>query len=326
MQSVLLANEHLRVMVLPLGARIHGIQVNRGEGDWQQTVVGYDNLTDYQADTSYLGCTAGRYANRIAGAMFELDGQSYQLEANEGANLLHGGINGFHNQQWRIIRQHDTELTLAYHSADGEAGFPGNLDVLQTISLVDSEVHIKYWASADKPTVVNLTNHCYFNLAKHQDTRQHWLQLRAQRFVEVADTGIPTGALLKVDDTPFDFSTSTEIAKQLSSHHPQLAQFEGFDHNFEIHKNKHSALQDVAVLYAPDTDLSLVVATTQPGLQFYSGQYLSAPFQAHQGICLEAQQFPDAPNQPNFPITRVDPHSPYQHSIVYRFAVGHVML
>lgn len=322
-EIITLSNDHLRVAISPYGATIRSLCVYHRQ-QWQEVVLGYGKNDDYLNDSIFLNCTPGRYANRIAGARFSVGGHTYQLAANEGCNMLHGGSGGFHRKTWQLVEQGEQFVTLQCSSADGEQGFPGNLSVQQTFRLLDSELRLEYSANTDQATAVNLTNHCYFNLSAEQDIKSHQLQINASQFVEVDNNGIPSGKLIDVTGTPFDFRQMASVGERLAQPHPQTQQFAGFDHNYavDIESATAKAPKPVALAYAPDTDLSLTVLSSQPGLQFYSGQYLSSPFIPHQGLCLEAQQFPDAPNQASFPSAITTPEQPYHHSIGYRFSAG----
>ncbi|MCM2678417.1 aldose epimerase family protein [Echinimonas agarilytica] len=320
--QITIASGDVEVDVLPWGGTIRAIRF-RHQGELMNTVLSYDKPEMYRIDPFYMGCTPGRYANRIARAEFKLKGVTHKLTANENGNILHGGRYGFQHQPWQVIYTKPDEVALQYVSRNGEQGFPGQLTVKQTIRATEDSVSISYYAETSAATVVNLTNHCYFNLDREkQYIGDHWLQINASQFTEVNEQGIPTGHSAPVNNTPFDFRQAQQLAKVLDAKHPQLQHSEGFDHNFEIEPNG-NPLHWAAILYSPQTDLSMTVLSTQPGLQLYCGQYLTGPFKPKQGLCLEAQQFPDAPNQPHFPNAEVHPGKPYQERIVYRFSQGH---
>lgn len=289
-------------------------------------VLGYDSLGGYlQAGNPYFGCVVGRYANRIANGKFSLDGKTYTLAKNNDGNSLHGGIKGFDKVIWNAAPNGDSSVKMSYESKDGEEGYPGNLKVEVTYTLTsDNELKIEYSGTTDKATPVNLSNHSYFNLSAGADSNvlAHELMLKADSFTAVNKSLIPTGKNPAVKGTPMDFNTSKLIGKDLA----QVAG--GFDHNWVLSKSGNS-LDLAAVVYHPATGRVMEVFTTEPGIQFYSGNFLNGTLKntrdgkvyiKHSGLCLETQHFPDSPNQPTFPNTILKPGETYHHTTVYKFS------
>lgn len=324
----------LRLEVLPYGATFRSIQL---EG--QELTLCHPQLSDYLENNGYLGSTVGRYANRIAGGLLSFEAKVYQLETAGGEHCLHGG-KGFSHRLWQVQQQSATELVLFLHSPDGDCGFPGDLSVWQHIRLEGTTVHIQFRATTTSRTVLSLTNHCYFNLDGSADIRNHQLQIHSDRFLPVDASLIPTGQQRSVKDTVFDFRQPMHIGRQLASADPQLGQTGGFDHCYvfpvgpatdqsavqqpmraaDQHQNPQPAvLQQMATLTSSLSNISLTVSSTLPGLQFYSGHGLTAPFSPHQGLCLEAQHWPDAPNRPDFPSALLVAGQIWQQQIVYAF-------
>lgn len=291
-------------------------------------LLGYDSLSGYLAKPPYFGALIGRYGNRIANGKFTLDGKTYQLATNDGKNHLHGGLKGFDKVVWTATTISDTVPTiiLTYVSKDGEEGYPGNLKVTVQYSLTDdNELAIEYNAETDKATPVNLTQHNYFNLTgDHANTiLNHTLKIDADFYTPVDSTLIPTGELKAVKGTPFDFTTATKIGARIDSVKG------GYDHNWVLNK-KDSSLQLIAVLADSVSGRKLEVYTTEPGLQFYSGNFLNdkiqssngKPFLQHTGLCLETQHFPDSPNKPAFPSTILRPGVKYHSLTKYKFSLN----
>jgi aldose 1-epimerase len=307
------------VKVTSYGLRITEIHTPDARGKLGNIVLGYDNLKQYLADTSYFGATIGRYANRIAKGKFTLDGVTYQLPINNGPNCLHGGPGGFHGVPWKVEQTGDG-IRGTYFTPDGDQGFPGNLHASVTMMLDDqNNLHIEYEATTDKPTVLNLTNHSYFNLAGPGSGTilDHELRIHADRYTPVDDTLIPTGELAKVAGTPFDFTSPHKIGERIE-------QAGGYDHNFVL--NPSDQLNDAASVRDPASGRVMECLTTQPGLQFYSGNFLNGSVKGNGGaypklgaFCLETQHFPDSPNRPNFPSTVLRPGETYKQTTIYRF-------
>jgi aldose 1-epimerase len=291
-------------------------------------VLGAVDLAGYAASDAHFGALIGRYANRIAGGRFKLDGQTYQLPRNEGRNTMHGGPEGFDRRVWRVEAADATSLTLAYRSPDGEQGFPGNLDVTVTYRLEDDDtLAIDYAAVTDRPTIVNLTNHSYFNLAGEGagSALGHVVTVAADTLLETDAEQIPTGAILPVAGTPFDFRTATALGARIRAAHPQLALAHGYDHTYVLGGD--GTLRVVARAVDPESGRCLTVATTQPGLQLYTANMLDGTvtgsggglYRAGDAVCFEAQGFPDAPNHPDFPSTVLRPDAPFRATTTYRF-------
>ena len=291
-------------------------------------VLGFDSLSGYLAKPPYFGAVVGRYGNRIAEGKFTIDGTEYTLATNNETNHLHGGVKGFDKAVWEPAVKSDSipSLLLSYLSKDGEEGYPGNLQVDVQYTLTDDdELKIEYNAQTDKPTVVNLTNHSYFNLTGDvtNSILDHKLQIDADNYTPVDTTLIPTGEIRSVKGTPFDFTTAEKIGLRIDSVPG------GYDHNFVLN-SKDSGLKKIATLTEDSTGRKLEVFTTQPGVQFYSGNFLNGsiklsdgkPVQKHAGLCLETQHFPNSPNQPSFPTTVLRPGQKYQSTTVYKLSVN----
>jgi aldose 1-epimerase len=303
------------------------------DGKMADVVLGFDTLPEYLANpTQYFGAIIGRYGNRIGAARFTLNGVEYKLPKNNGENSLHGGDDGFFKRVWKPRVLPDGGLELSYLSQDGEEGYPGNLSVTVTYRLTDAdELKIDYAATTDKDTVVNLTNHSYFNLkgAGSGDILGHNLMLNAERFTPVDKGLIPTGELLGVAGTPFDFRRLTAIGARIEQNDEQLKIGAGYDHNWVLNKSG-NALTLAARVEEPSSGRTLEVYTTEPGIQFYTGNFLDGSVKGKGGkvyghrsaFCLETQHFPDSPNHPAFPSTVLKPGQRYQSTTVYRFGTG----
>jgi len=291
-------------------------------------IVGFDSLQTYLQKPPYFGASIGRYGNRIGDAKFTLDNTTYKLAANNGKNHLHGGLKGFDKVVWDASTVADSvpSLTLKYLSKDGEEGYPGNLNVTVQYTLnSDDELKIEYNAETDKATPVNLTNHSYFNLSGDVSNTilNHTLMIDADNYTPVDSTLIPTGEIKKVNGTPFDFTSSKKIGRDIGSVKG------GYDHNWVLNK-KNASLQKVAVLSDSISGRSLEVYTTEPGLQFYTGNFLDGKFtnrdgkaiNQHTALCMETQHFPDSPNKPNFPSTILKPGEKYHSETVYKVVVN----
>ncbi|MCA1615479.1 MAG: galactose mutarotase [Acidobacteria bacterium] len=315
------------------GAGLVSLRVPDARGRVGDVVLGYDGPAGYEADTFYMGTVAGRYANRIAGGRFRLGVVEYRLAQNNGPNHLHGGWRGFNKVLWRareVRRRGGAALELSYLSRDGEEGYPGNFSATVTYVLTDKdELRIEYAATTDKATVVNLTNHAYFNLAGEGagGILGHVLKVNADRFTPVDETSIPTGELRPVAGTPFDFRRPTAIGSRINQADEQLRFGRGYDHNFVLNK-RGSELSLAAEVYEPASGRVMQAWTTEPGMQLYTGNFLEGArgkggkvYNVREGFCLEAQHFPDSPNRPAFPSTVLRPGRRYTQTTVYKFAV-----
>ena len=337
-EQYILRNSHgLQATVITYGGILQSLKVPDKNGKFEDVVLGFDDVQGYQAGTAYFGATIGRFGNRLANGAFELDGKRYQVPLNDGSNSLHGGAQGFDKRVWKAAPSNGKDsvgVTLTNLSADGEMGFPGNLKTEVTYSLNENnELRIEYRASTDKPTVLNLTNHSYFNLAGagNGDVLKQVATLHASHYTPVNGNLIPTGELAPVAGTPMDFTQPVAIGKNIKANHPQLKFAEpkqgGFDFNWAL-----DAKGDVRKLAADVSDpLSgrrLQLYTTEPGVQFYTSNFLDGSVKgkggktyAHwSGFTLETQHYPDSPNQPNFPSTRLDPGKTYAQSTVLKFS------
>ncbi len=315
------------------GARVVTLTMPNKAGKFDDIVLGFDNLDGYlqTPPPPYFGATIGRYGNRIAGGKFELDGKTYTLAENNGANSLHGGNIGFDKVLWTAKSGDGASVAMTYVSKDGEEGYPGNLTATVTYTLTDNnELRIEYSATTDKDTVVNLTNHSYFNLAGQGegDILGHVVMIDADRFTPVDKGLIPTGELKPVDGTPFDFRKPTPIGDRIDAKDPQIALGPGYDHNFVLnHAGPSLAL--AARVTEPKTGRVMEVLTTEPGLQFYTSNFLDGTLKGVGGkvyprrsaFCMETQHFPDSPNHPAFPSTTLKPGETYHSETVYRFSV-----
>jgi aldose 1-epimerase len=301
-------------------------------GNAADVVLGFDNLDGYVANfngpaDAFFGALIGRYANRIAHGSFTLDGTKYSLPLNNGENTLHGGPHGFNNVVWKA-KPVANGVELTYLSKDGEAGFPGNMTATVRYTLMKGDLRIEYSATTDKDTVVNLTNHSYFNLAGQGDILGHQLTLHASRFTPVDAGLIPTGELKPVESTPFDFRKPTAVGARINADNEQLHLGRGYDHNWVLDSGG-KKLAEAAELYEPGSGRVLKVLTDQPGIQFYSGNFLDGsikgkggkPYALHGALCLETQHFPDSPNHPDFPTTELKPGERYHTVTVYSFSV-----
>jgi aldose 1-epimerase len=326
--------------VITLGATLQALSVPDAQGKSADVVLGYRTAAEYLTKPQFFGVTVGRYANRIARGKFTLEGKTYTLPVNDSPNHLHGGSKGFDKALWTLDsvksggqRGAPASVVMSYTSPDGEEGYPGNLKMTATYSLNDkNELAIDYQATTDKPTVLNITNHTYFNLAgeaSNQDILDHQLMLAADAFTPVDSTLIPTGDKKPVAGTPFDFRKPTRIGDGIRDGRDEQLRFgRGYDHNFVVN-GAPGTLRVAARLEEPTSARVLELLTTAPGLQFYSGNFLDGTSVGKSGhiyrqgdaLCLEPQAFPDSPNQPRFPSTRLDPGDTYRHSIVLRFSI-----
>ncbi|QQC92255.1 aldose epimerase family protein [Streptomyces alfalfae] len=329
-----LANGGTRLKVLSYGGVVQSLEIPDRHGRHTNVSLGYDSIEEYVAGTTFFGALIGRYGNRVARGRFTLDGTTHQLSVNDGENSLHGGAKGFNTRVWDVEPFTDATgvgLVLRHVSVDGEMGYPGTLRVKVTYTLTArGDWRIDYAATTDKATVVNLTNHTYFNLAGEGsgDIYGHELTLAARRFAPTDAGLIPTGELAKVAGTPFDFRRAKTVGRDIRAAHPQLVTAKGYDHNWVLDKGITRAPEHFATLRDADSGRTMKVATTEPGVQFYSGNFLDGAltgpsgrtYRQGDGLCLETQHFPDSPNQPSFPSTVLRPGETYRSSTVHVFS------
>ncbi|MER6739072.1 aldose epimerase family protein [Streptomyces puniciscabiei] len=329
-----LENGGTRLKVLSYGGIIQSLEIPDRHGRYANVSLGYDDLDSYVKGTTYFGATIGRYGNRIAKGRFTLDGKKYQLSVNDGVNSLHGGKLGFNTKVWDIesfTAGSDVGLHLYYTSVDGEMGYPGTLKTKVTFTLNrHGDWRIDYEATTDKPTVVNLTNHTYYNLAGEGSGSiyDHELWLAASRFTPTDSGLIPTGELAKAKGTPFDFTHPKPIGRDIRIGHPQLVTAKGYDHNFVLDKGVTARPEHVVTLRDPGSGRTLKILTDQPGVQFYSGNFLDGTlvgqsghtYRQGDGLALETQHFPDSPNEPKFPSTVLRPGQTYRTTTIHRFS------
>ncbi|HEU4960075.1 MAG TPA: aldose epimerase family protein [Sphingomonas sp.] len=320
-----------RARVLSYGARLQAFEVPDRDGALDSIVLGYPDPESYRRDTAFIGGVIGRYANRIAGARFVLDGRMIAMPANDGANHLHGGLEGFDRRDWTITDADSRSVRLGLVSEDGDQGYPGRLAVTALYAFDDDDaLTITLEAATDAPTIVNLSHHAYFNLAGQRrggSIAGHWLRIAASCFTPTDAEAIPTGEVRDVTGTAFDFRTPHRVGARWSSDDRQLVQAGGYDHNYVI-DGREGAFRRIATLYDPGSGRLLDLSSTAPGLQFYSGNALSSgdpglggrAYAAREGLCLEPQHFPDSPNRPAFPSARLAPGEVYRHQI--RLAPG----
>lgn len=323
--------------ILTYGATLQSLSGPDKAGKIADVLLGYDDLAGYVEHPNYYGVTVGRYANRIAGGKFSLDGKSYQLPLNDKVNSLHGGGKGFDKQVWKVVSLKSgpkATVVLGLTSPDGDAGYPGKLDVTVTYTLDEAgNLGIAFDATTDKPTIVNMTNHAIFNLGGEggpDSALGHLLTIPAKAFTPVDRNLIPTGELKPVAGGVFDFRSPRRVADGIrDGRDPQIVAGRGYDHNFALDKGLTKAPELAARLEDPVSGRVLEVLTTEPGVQFYTGNFLDGTligkgghiYRMGDGIALEPQKFPDAPNKPNFVSARVDPGKPYHHEMVYRLSV-----
>lgn len=323
----------IEMSVTNYGGRIVSLLVPDRSGKKEDIVLGYDSLSGYlNNNEQYFGAAIGRYGNRIAKGAFKLDNQDYKLAINNIPNSLHGGVKGFSSKVWDGVQNGDNEVELTLVSPDMEEGYPGELKVMIIYRLTDkNEVSIFYSAKASKPTVINLTNHTYFNLhgAGHGDILDHRLYLNANNYTPVDSTLIPTGIIEPVKGTPFDFNIPELIGKRIDDHNQQLVFGHGYDHNFVLNKTNNEKVSFAASVFDSLSGRYLEVFTNEPGIQFYTGNFLKGkeigkkgrPYNYRSAFCLETQHFPDSPNHPDFPTVVLKPGEIYSSACVYRFSI-----
>jgi aldose 1-epimerase len=319
--------------IIDYGATVTLLRVPDRNGEMSDIVLGYDTLQQYIDGTAYFGAIVGRYGNRIGKGQFQLDGKQYQLTVNDGQNHLHGGKTGFNKVLWDASVLSDSgepSLQLQYTSPDGEEGYPGTvtLKVVYTLT-ADNGLRIDYEGTTDQPTILNPTHHSYFNLSGSFENTilNHLLTIEADSFTPVDEGLIPTGEIASVADTPMDFRTPTAIGAHIDDPDPQLIYGKGYDHNWVL-RDFTGKVRKAAELYEPESGRVMTVFTDQPGLQFYSGNFLDGTaigkngiaYQYRTGLCLEAQAFPDTPNKPNFPPATLRPGEVYRQTTIYQFS------
>ncbi len=338
-EAVTLKNDSgVSARIITYGATLQSLVAPDRAGKPAEITLGFDDAADYEKKPNYFGVTVGRYANRIAGGRFTLDGRAFQLTQNDKANSLHGGVQGFDKRNWRIVSVSSgptARVVMALTSPDGDQGYPGKLEVKVTYALDDrGDLTIEFDAATDKPTIVNMTNHALFNMAGDgapEGTSRQLLTLPARAYTPVDAALIPTGELKPVEGGVFDFRKPRLIAEGLrDGRDPQIVAGRGYDHNWALDKGQTATPQLAARLEDPVSGRVLEVLSTEPGLQFYSGNFLDGTvagrsgriYRMGDGIALEPQKFPDAPNKPNFASARVDPGKPYRHVMIYRLSTN----
>lgn len=322
----------MRLQVITYGGIITSLEVPDRQGNFQDVVLGYDQLIDYEQKNPFFGALIGRFGNRIANGKFTLEGVAYTLAQNDGKNHLHGGEKGFDKVVWSAdgkLIDGEAVLKLTYLSKDMEEGYPGNLSVEVTYTLSqDNALKVTYNAVTDKPTIVNLTQHSYFNLSGKTDILDHNLTLNADTFLAVDETLIPTGELKAVSGTPFDFRTAKAIGKDIGVDDIQLKRGLGYDHCWVLN-NQDKGMRTAAILSDPDSGRVMEILTDQPGIQFYSGNFLDGTYSKknsdsfygyRSGLCLETQHYPDSPNQSSFPSVVLKPGETYSTQTLFKFS------
>lgn len=329
--EIILDNGILRCSLLTYGAALRGLvaQGRRGPVD---TVLGFDRMEDYEAQDQFMGAVVGRYANRIAGGRFTLDGQSYILDRNDGENHLHGGPAGFFSKVWKVETWGEYGAAFSCESGDMEEGYPGRLKVSVTYCLEGGALRLSYRAAADRATICNLTNHAYFNLNGHNagGAMDQLLTLHASCYTPVGPGSIPTGVIAPVEGTPMDFRSPVAIGARIGQPFRQLELCSGYDHNWVV-DGEPGTLRPAAVLEGAESGIRMEVETTLPGIQFYAGNYMAgcpagkggAEYGRRDAVCLETQFFPDTPNRPEFPQCVLRPGEAWEHETVFRFSVTH---
>lgn len=332
-QLAFISNKNgIKAAVTNYGARMVGLLVPDKNGVPTDVCIGFDNINDYAgAAERYFGSVVGRFGNRIAKGKFTLDGKEYQLALNNGVNTLHGGPKGFHSVMWDMVQPDSSSVVLTYVAADGEEGYPGKLTVKVEYRITDAdEVVMNYEISTDKKTVVNVTNHNYWNLNGEGSgtINDHELMIKATKYTPVDSTLIPTG-IETVIGTPFDFTTAAKIGSRIDADNTQLKYGKGYDHNYVLDKGITAQPELIVTVKADKSGIAMDVLTTEPGVQFYGGNFMNSLHILKSGakddfrtaFCLETQHFPDSPNQPSFPSTVLEPGTTYKSSTVHKFYI-----
>jgi aldose 1-epimerase len=321
----------LRALITNYGAKIVLLEIPDRNGNPDDIVLGYNTAEEYIKGDPYFGAAIGRFANRIAGGLFQLDGKTYQVALNNPPNHLHGGTEGFNGKVWQVKSNDSKHLELEYISPDGEENYPGNLKVRLSYELTDdNELKISYRAKTDRPTIVNLSHHSFFNLAGHDagSVLNHRIMINADYFTPTDENLIPTGKLRPVSNSPMDLRRETAIAEGIFKDDEQLKIAGGYDHNFVLNKKRNEGISLAACVYEENSGRQMEVYTDQPGMQFYTGNSLSGqdkvksnrPYKKHSAFCLETQNFPDAPNKAEFPSPVLRPDEEYKHLCIYAFS------
>ena len=335
MKEFVLSNSNgVRMRISEYGGVVREINVPDRQGVSEDIVLGFDSMEAYEGSSAYIGALIGRFGNRIAKGRFELDGVAYELATNDGANHLHGGEKGFDRVLWdgeAVSGEGFEGVVLRYRSEEGEEGYPGALDISVTYRLTnDSEWIIDYFATTDRPTILNPTQHSYFNLSGKAGSGilDHEIQINANEYTPVDSNLIPTGEIVALDETPLDLRILKPIGARIDAQHPQLERGKGYDHNFVLKREVSEELVQAADVFEPVSGRRMEVFTTSPGVQFYTGNFLDGSLQgrsgvaygARSGFCLETQLFPDSPNQKNFPSARLNPKEEFKSTTIYRFS------
>lgn len=329
-QEAVLRNAKLEVHILSYGGIIARLLVPDKTGAPVDVVLGYPTVSDYELNNDSMGAAVGRFANRLGGAAFTLDGETFHVTPNEKGNCLHSGLHNFGHTLFTMtpVEGEENEVALTAESPDGTDGFPGCVQLEIRYSLAGSALVIRYYATTDRPTVVNLTNHSYFNLNGHASGSAlgHRLSLKSPAYLETDANSIPTGKLIPVADTPMDFNEEKTVGRDIKKEYPALLQGHGYDHCYTL---PDTGLRHAAFLIGPDTGVRMETLTTQPGVQLYTGNFLApagpckdgAHYAAYDAVCLETQHYPDAPNHPDFADTALRPGETYDETTVYKFDV-----
>lgn len=331
-QYTLKNDNGMEVKIITYGGRITSLTAPDADGNYEDVVLGYNSLEQYLEDNSFFGALIGRFGNRIANGKFSLDGEEYTLAQNDGQNHLHGGIKGFDKVVWTVEEVDSTSLKLSYVSEDMEEGYPGRLETIVTYTLKDdNSLDVDYQATTDKKTVLNLTQHAYFNLSGDfsNSILDHVIKIDADQYLPVTENLIPTGEFRDVANTPFDFRESKQVGEDIDADNEQLQIAGGYDHNWVLNEQD-SGMSFAASAYHPESGRMMEVYTTEPGIQFYSGNFLDGTlplqygegnYEKRSGFCFETQHYPDSPNQENFPSVVLEPGETYSSKTSFKFSV-----
>ncbi len=322
----------IRASFLQYGARLTELWVKGSKGEERDVVLGFKTLVGYlNAEETYFGCIVGRYANRIANGTFTIDKDKYRLDCNNGPNSLHGGYEGFHLKTWEVDAKSKNSVTFSIFSPHLEGGFPGDLKVSVTYSLKGNDLEVEYHGTSDRKSILNLTQHSYFNLNGEGSgsVGGHLLRVYSKFYTPVNTDLIPEGHFENTEHSPFDFSSYKRLDTDWDSAHPQMKLGNGYDHNYVLKTKNSNEVIKAASIYSPDSGIKMDVHTTQPGMQLYCANWLSGndmgksgiPYTARTAFCLETQHFPDTPNQGHFPDCYLSPGSPYKGKCIYSFGL-----